>query len=306
MNSFVEAFLLVFVAEMGDKSQLLSLAFATKYKLSTVIMGIAIGIGLNHGLAIIAGSFVSQYIELDYIRLIASGVFIIFGLLSLRLEYEDEEEESNYFKNFGPVLTVAGTFFIGELGDKTQILAMTMGAIADNKLMIFISTFSSMMVVSIIGIFVGRILKKQVPEVTMNLIAAVLFLFFGLSGIWDGFEVFNINKLFILPVLITVVLFVFLIYQQNQRKKEEYFIKEISNNLENCVGCTKESCHCETKANIERLTTEYLGGDVVFIGNIINYIEDLKNISPKKYYKLYQKILEEGFDEDVMMRHRKG
>ena len=305
MNSFIEAFLLVFVAEMGDKSQLLSLAFATKYKLSTVITGIAIGIGLNHGLAIIAGSFISQYIELDYIRLIAAGIFILFGLLSLRLDYDEEEEENSRFKNFGPIITIAGTFFIGELGDKTQILAMTMGAIAENKLLIFAATFSSMMIVSIIGIFVGRILKKQVPEVTMNIIAAVLFLFFGLNGIWDGFEVFNIDKLFIMPIVITVVLLIFIIYQQNQKKKEEYFLREISNNLRNCVGCTKDSCHCETKSNIERLTKEYLGGDVAFIGNIINYIEDSKRISPKKYYKLYQRIQEEKFDEDIMLKKRK-
>lgn len=108
-----------------------------------------------------------------------------------------------------------------------------------------------------------------------------------------------------MPIVITVVLLVFIIYQQNQKKKEEYFLREISNNLRNCVGCTKDSCHCETKSNIERLTKEYLGGDVAFIGNIINYIEDSKRISPKKYYKLYQRIQEEKFDEDIMLKKRK-
>lgn len=302
MSSFIEAFLLVFVAEMGDKSQLLSLAFATKYKLKTVITGIAIGISLNHGLAIIAGSLIGAYVDLDYIRIIASLVFIIFGLLSLKLDFEDEEEESFRFKNLGPVATIAGTFFIGELGDKTQILAMTMGAMADNKFLIFLATFSSMMVVSIIGIFVGRILKKKVPEVTMNLIAAVLFLFFGLKGLYDGLPVFDISQTFILPVMLLVAGIATLILRSNDKRKEAYFIKEISENLKNCVGCTEKVCSCKTRENIENLTKGYLGSDVVFLGNMINYIEDIKRISPKRYYNLYKKIKEEEFDKKIMLR----
>ena len=57
MSNFLETFLLVFFAEMGDKSQFLALAFASKYKLSKVLLGVGLGIGLNHGLAIILGSF---------------------------------------------------------------------------------------------------------------------------------------------------------------------------------------------------------------------------------------------------------
>ncbi len=303
MSKFIEAFLLVFVAEMGDKSQLLSLAFATKYKLSTVIAGIALGIGLNHGLAIIAASFISQYIDMDYIKILAAAIFIIFGLSSMRLEYdEDEEEEKGYLNDFGPVATIAATFFVGELGDKTQILAMTMGAMADNKLLVFFATFSSMMVVSIIGIFVGRILKKKIPEVTMNIIASGMFMFFGMSSLWTVFETFSINKLYYLAMGIGIIGTIYTIYLGNQTRKDNYFIAEITKNLENCVGCTEKSCNCATRENIERLTQGYLGGDVKFLGNIINYIEDTKKISPKRYYKLYQEIKAREYDERIMPR----
>lgn len=302
MSSFIEAFILVFVAEMGDKSQLLALAFATKYKLSTVIPGIALGIALNHGLAIIAASFIANYVELDYIRLIAAIIFIIFGLLSLRIDYDEEEEETSKFQNLGPVFTIAATFFIGELGDKTQLTAMTLGAVAENKFLIFLATFSSMMIVSIIGIFVGRILKKQIPEVTMGLIASMLFIFFGLKGLWDAFAIFNIAYIYMIPVVLFIFMAGFFIFQDNDRRKEEYFITEISNNLQNCVGCTEQVCNCATKDNIERLTKEYLGGDVAFIGNMINYIEDIKRISPKKYYSLYKEIIDNEYDKDIMLR----
>lgn len=302
MSSFIKAFLLVFVAEMGDKSQLLSLAFATKYKLSTVMVGIALGIGLNHGLAIIAASFIANYLELDYIKMLAALVFLVFGLLSLKFEYCDEEEEEGKFQSLGPIFTIAGTFFIGELGDKTQIIAMTMGAVADNKLLIFLATFSSMMLVSIIGIFVGRILKKKIPEVTMNFIASMLFLFFGLKGFWDGLENFGISKIFILPVIIIIGICIFLINKKNEAERDKYFIREILANLDNCVGCNEEVCNCSTKKNIEELTKGYLGGDVVFIGNIVKYLESLKEISPKRYYKLYRKIIEEDYQGRVMTR----
>lgn len=303
MSNFIEAFVLVFVAEMGDKSQLLSLAFATKYKLSTVIIGIALGIGLNHALAILAASFIAEYIQIEYIKLLAAFVFIIFGLTSLKIEYgdeEEEEEEKSYLADFGPIITIAATFFIGELGDKTQILAMTIGAMAENKLLVFLATFSSMMVVSLLGILVGRVLKKKIPEVTMNIIAAFLFLFFGFTSLYGTLDDLGISQVYIIPVFIIVVFALVIIYRENMRRRDAHFISEIERNLQNCVGCTETSCNCETRDNIEKLTQSYLGEDVAFLGNIIKYLEDTKKISPEKYYNLYKMVVANDYDETII------
>lgn len=302
MGSFIEAFLLVFVAEMGDKSQLLSLAFATKYKLSVVIPGIALGIGLNHGLAILFASFISNYLSLDIIKLVAALVFIVFGLTSLKLEYEEEEEEKNFLTSLGPIATIAGTFFVGELGDKTQILAMTMGAMATNKLLVFIATFSSMMLVSIIGIFVGRFLKKKIPEVTMKLIAAIMFLFFGVMALKEALEIYNMPMTYLVGAILLIVLLALMIIKGNEKRKDEYFINEIIETLNNCVGCEENVCACETKTKIEELTNGYLGGETKFLGNMINYLEDLKKISPKRYVHLYNRILDDGLDTRILPR----
>lgn len=301
MSNFIEAFVLVFVAEMGDKSQLLSLAFATKYKLSTVIIGIALGIGLNHALAILAASFIAEYIQLEYIKLLAAFVFIIFGLSSLKIEYEEEEEEEkSYLADFGPIITIAATFFIGELGDKTQILAMTLGAMAENKLLVFLATFSSMMVVSLLGILVGRVLKKRIPEVTMNIIAAFLFLFFGFTSLYGTAGDLGISQIYIIPIFVVVVFGIVLVYRGNARRREAHFISEIERNLQNCVGCTEAYCDCSTRRNIERLTQSYLGEDVAFLGNIIKYLEDTKKISPEKYYNLYKMVVANDYDETII------
>lgn len=302
MSSMLEAFLLVFVAEMGDKSQLLSLAFATKYKLSVVIPGLALGIGLNHGLAILFASFISNYLSLDVIKVVAAIVFVIFGLSSLKLEFEDEEEEKSFLTNLGPIATIAATFFVGELGDKTQILAMTMGAMATNKLLIFMATFSSMMLVSIIGIFVGRFLKKKIPEVTMKFIASIMFLFFGIMALKEAFEIYNLPYVYLAIAIVLITTIAIAVIKGNENRKDEYFIGEIISCLNNCVGCDEKVCACDTKARIEELTYGYLGGETKFIGNMINYLEDLKTISPKRYVNLYNKIIDEGLDTRVLPR----
>lgn len=299
MNEFLQAFILVFVAEMGDKSQLLSLAFATKYKLQTVMLGIAIGIGLNHGLAILLGSLISEFLDLQYIKFFASVIFILFGLSSLKIDF-DEDEEERRFKDLGPTFTIAGTFFLGELGDKTQIIAMTMGAVSENKFVIFLATFSSMMLVSLIGIMVGRFLKKKIPEVTMNIIASGLFLFFGLAGMYNSFKEFGISYLYLGIVAAFLILAIILIVKRNEKEKDKHYIFEIKRNLENCVGCDKPFCNCETKKNIDNLTEGYLGENIKYIGNLINYLEDFKKISPDKYMKLYEEIKKDGVYERIV------
>lgn len=302
MSNFLETFLLVFFAEMGDKSQFLALAFASKYKLSKVLLGVGLGIGLNHGLAIILGSFLGSVIDLNLLKFFASILFIVFGLLSLVFDYGDEEDEDHRFEKFGPVALIAGTFFLGELGDKTQIIAMTMGAVSENKILTFLATWSSMMLVSLIGILLAKVLQKQLPEVTMKLIAAGLFIFFGLTGLWEGFKYFNLPRIYMVLVLGLLALGIYLIIKKNQKAKDQYFIGEITKNLDSCVGCNKEVCNCQTRDNIEKRTREYLGGDLAFVGNIINYLEGLKKISPKHYYKLYQTIVDENYKDKIINR----
>lgn len=124
MKEFIKAFSLVFVAEMGDKSQLLALAFATTYPIGMVLTGISLGIILNHGLAILFAYILSKYLgSLWFIHVFAGLLFLFFGFSSLKLELDDEEEDVKPSK-FGPIFSMAGAFFLGELGDKTQLTAI--------------------------------------------------------------------------------------------------------------------------------------------------------------------------------------
>lgn len=183
---------MVFMGEMGDKSQFLALAFATTYPVSTVLGGVSLGIGLNHGLAIIAALLiVGVFKDMTFLQIVAGFLFLFFGLSALKAEDDDEEEEVKASSK-GPLLTVATAFFVGELGDKTQLMAMTLAMNSERPAVIFLATVSSMILVSLFGILVGKYLGKKIPHVALSYLAAFLFLLFGTLKLYgavdDGFK----------------------------------------------------------------------------------------------------------------------
>ena len=192
MREFLEAFVMVFMGEMGDKSQFLALAFATCYPMRTVLGGVSLGIGLNHGLAIIAALLiVGIFKNMTFLQIAAGFLFLFFGLSTLKSEDEDEEEEVKTCTK-GSLLTVATAFFVGELGDKTQLMAMTLAMNSERPAVIFLATVSSMILVSLFGILVGRSLGKRIPHRALSYLAAFLFLLFGTLKLYgavdDGFK----------------------------------------------------------------------------------------------------------------------
>lgn len=172
-----KAFLLVFSAEMGDKSQLLALAFATQYPVKKVLSGMFLGILLNHSLAVFLGSLFSRWVDPMLIRWLAGITFLAFALWTLKVE--EGAEETQLLRSDNVLLTIAVAFFIGELGDKTQLTAITLAAQTDYPILILSGTMSAMLMTGLIGILLGRRLGKQVPELYVQCFAALLFALFG-------------------------------------------------------------------------------------------------------------------------------
>jgi putative Ca2+/H+ antiporter (TMEM165/GDT1 family) len=180
IQDFAQAFLLVFVAEMGDKSQLLAMTFATRYPIKKVLIGILIGAFLNDGLAVLLGSLVSSFVPMNAIQVIAGLAFIVFALWSLKVE-EDEEDTDHRKIKFGPVVTVATAYFIGEFGDKTQLTAIALASDAVSPLAVLIGTVLGMFATGSIGIYIGKKLGDRMPEMAIKLVSAAMFLFFGIT-----------------------------------------------------------------------------------------------------------------------------
>ncbi len=179
IQEILKAFMLIFIAEMGDKTQILAMAFATRYPVRKVLAGIGIGAFLNHGLAVILGSYLSQIVPISTIQMVAGAAFVGFALWTLKSDEDDDEEEPKF--QFGPVATVALAFFLGELGDKTQLTAITLAADASYPFMILVGTVSGMIATGALGIIVGKKLGDKIPELGIKLIAATVFLFFGIQ-----------------------------------------------------------------------------------------------------------------------------
>lgn len=170
------------MAEMGDKTQILALAFATQFGVKEVLLGVFIGSLLNHGLAVILGTYLSSVIPINTIQIIAGFSFLGFALWTLKNDEADEEEETS--NKFGPVLTVAIAFFIGELGDKTQLTAITLSIDAISPVFVLMGTVTGMILTSGIGIFVGSKIGNKIPEFTIKILSASIFMFFGLTKLY--------------------------------------------------------------------------------------------------------------------------
>jgi putative Ca2+/H+ antiporter (TMEM165/GDT1 family)/putative Mn2+ efflux pump MntP len=180
MTSFLASLLFVSVAEMGDKTQLLAMAFATRFPARIVLSAVCVATLLNHALAVAVGRLLTTLIPLEIISLIAALSFILFGLWTIRgdsLEGEDERQPT-----FGPFLTVAVAFFLAELGDKTQLATISLAVKYSSPLAVLLGTTAGMVVADSIGIIIGIVLGKRLPDALIRLVSAGLFIFFGLGG----------------------------------------------------------------------------------------------------------------------------
>lgn len=189
---FLKAFVLIFFAEMGDKSQLLAITFAAKYKIRNVIIGIAIGIFLNHLIAVLLGAYITSMIMIKQLTLIAGILFILFGLFSLRITGEVEESKK---MSIGPIFTVALALFIGELGDKTQLTAIILASESSVPVLILFGTVSAMILTSLLGIYIGMKFGAKIPEFILKVLSSVVFIFFGTLKIISSVT-FSSNELY--------------------------------------------------------------------------------------------------------------
>ena len=182
MVAFAASFIFVVLAEMGDKTQLLAMAFAAKYKAYQVLLAVFIATLLNHALAVMAGRFLTTIIPLDIISFIAAVSFVIFGLWTIRgdkLEGEDKRASK-----FGPVFTVAIAFFLAEMGDKTQLATISLAVEYSSMLNVLMGTTLGMVVADAIGIILGIVMKKHIPQKSIRWVSAAIFVLFGLIGIY--------------------------------------------------------------------------------------------------------------------------
>ena len=194
MVLFLKVFLTEFIAEMGDKTQLMLIALTSKYKLKDIILGTAAAILVLNGMAVLAGGLVSEFIPDWLIKTIAAG------------DDDEEEEEGGKSKiRFAP-LAVFCTFFVAELGDKTQLTAITFGANEGmgSAFVVWIGCSLGLFAADILGMLVGYLLKSKTPDGLLNTLAFVIFSIFGVYTLYQGLKLIStgVCPLPVWPVLI--------------------------------------------------------------------------------------------------------
>lgn len=176
------SFMLVLLAEMADKTQLLVMAFAAKYRAGQVMAGIAMSVMVMMGLAVGVGKLLTAVVPMNVIATVAALSFIGFGLWTLRAE--DDEHEGGGAAKWGPVVTVVLAFLIAEMGDKTQLATVGLAVKYDSALAVFAGSTLGMLVADGAGLLVGVALHRHLPATTLRLFAAIVFMLFGLAGLF--------------------------------------------------------------------------------------------------------------------------
>lgn len=198
MVAFIASFVFVVLAEMGDKTQLLAMAFAARYGAYKVLIAVFIATILNHSLAVLVGHYLTVIIPINIISFIAALSFIIFGLWTIRgdkLEGEDKKDS-----RYGPIITVAIAFFLAEMGDKTQLATISLAVEYRNMLNVLMGTTLGMVVADAVGIVIGIVMRKHIPEKTIKWISAGIFILFGFSGIYTALNE-SLSPLFVWGVI---------------------------------------------------------------------------------------------------------
>ncbi len=179
MEALVTSFGMVAIAEMGDKTQLLSFVLAARFRGQQwpIIAGIFAATVFNHALAALAGDWFAGAVSPNVLRWVLGLSFLAFACWALIPDTLDESEQSA--PKYGAFLTTLVVFFLAEMGDKTQLATVALGAKYASLIPVTIGTTLGMMAANIPAVLLGESLAKRLPLSKMRFVAAALFAIFG-------------------------------------------------------------------------------------------------------------------------------
>jgi Ca2+/H+ antiporter, TMEM165/GDT1 family len=186
----VDAFLVsagvIFIAELGDKSQLMALAFATRYRPWPVLIGITIATAVVHAVSVVIGAALGARLPTDTINVIAGIAFFVFAVWTLRGDELGQAEVARANRTTrSAVIAVAFAFFLAELGDKTMLATVTL-ATREGLFGTWLGSTVGMVAADALAIVAGRHLGARLPDTVIRIGAALAFVAFGVLLVVDG------------------------------------------------------------------------------------------------------------------------
>lgn len=186
MDALTLSFGIIFLAELGDKSQLMAMTFAARYRATTILVAITVATALVHLVSVGIGAAVGAALPTELISVIAGIAFLGFAAWTLRGdELTEDEADRSRGTTRSVLLTVGVAFFLAELGDKTMLATVTLAT--DNGLLgTWIGSTLGMVAADALAIVVGQQLGARLPERTVRIGAAITFVGFGVYLIARG------------------------------------------------------------------------------------------------------------------------
>lgn len=181
MEAFLTSTAVVALAEIGDKTMLLAIVLAARFKRPLpIVLGILFATLANHAFAAFVGERVSFLLDGAWFRYLVAASFIVMAAWTLVPDKLDEDEAPKPAR-FGAFLTTLVAFFLVEMGDKTQVATIALGAQFQNVLIVTAGTTLGMMIANVPAVFLGNALIARVPLGAVRAAAALLFL---VIGVW--------------------------------------------------------------------------------------------------------------------------
>ncbi|HEY2813839.1 MAG TPA: TMEM165/GDT1 family protein [Acidimicrobiales bacterium] len=179
MHAFIVSFGVIFVAELGDKSQLMALTFSARYRALPILIGIAIATAIVHAFSVIVGAVLGATLPTRAISAFAGLAFFAFAAWTLRGDSLDEDEAGRAGRStHSPVVAASVAFFVAELGDKTMLATITL-ATTQSLFGTWAGSTAGMVTADALAIGVGHQLGARLPERAIRIGAALAFVAFG-------------------------------------------------------------------------------------------------------------------------------
>lgn len=189
---FLLAFFMIFISELGDKTQLLVLSFSTKAKTYSILLGVALGSFFSHGIAILFGSALGNFDNIFVhlvLKLITYLSFLFFGILTLLKKDDNSSCQSKFLQklsscSFNFIIMIAFSIAVGEFGDKTFLASLGLGIqYAHTKISLILGAIAGMVLSDLLAVLFGKFLNTKISEQVMNMVSGILFLALGIIGL---------------------------------------------------------------------------------------------------------------------------
>ncbi|ABS62070.1 protein of unknown function UPF0016 [Parvibaculum lavamentivorans DS-1] len=184
MEAFLVSLGTVAIAEIGDKTQLLALILAVRFRApAAVVAGIFVATVANHALAAFIGTLIAEWLTPEILAWVLGLSFLAMGVWALIPDAPPSEDEMKAPARFGPFLATTVAFFFVEMGDKTQIATAALAAHYQSVVLVALGTTLGMMAANVPAVYLGEAAAKRVPLRIVRAVTAAIFIVLGLAAV---------------------------------------------------------------------------------------------------------------------------